>query len=274
MCQIFGYSGNEYIELNDVLKEFYSHSDLHPNGWGLAVLNGEQANIEKEVLSANKSAYLKSRLSERITSPVLLAHIRYATIGNVELKNCHPFTGFDDSGRRWTLIHNGTIFEYEPMDEYVRRQKGDTDSERILLYLIDKINESTKDKGEALDAAERFAVIDAAIGPMAKGNKLNLLIYDGELLYGHTNFAGSLHYHKGSCGVLISTEPLINSSIFYGDGHLGEKRFVKEDWKEMPMTTLVAYKGAELAFEGKSHGNEYHEDPEAVSQLYLAFSNL
>ena len=274
MCQIFGYSGSDKIELNNVLKEFYSHSDLHPNGWGLATLSGKQANIEREVLSANKSAYLAGRLTDKVEAPAVLAHIRYATIGNVELKNCHPFTGFDTEGRRWTLIHNGTIFEYQPMDEYVRKQKGDTDSERILLYLIDKINEARKKKNKALNAADRIAVVEKILSDITNGNKINLLIYDGELLYAHSNYAGSLHYYQGRCGVIFSTEPLVNSSIFYGDGHPGEKRFYKDDWKEIPLTSLVVYKGAEHIHTGKPHGNEYHEDPEAVKQLYLAFSNL
>ncbi len=274
MCQIFGYSGYEYIRLNDVLKEFFSHSDLHPNGWGLALLNGEQANIEREALSANQSVYLAGRLTDNISAPAVLAHIRYATIGNVELKNCHPFTGFDSDGRRWTLIHNGTIFDYPPMDEYVRRQKGDTDSERILLYIIDRLNEERSRKDEPLSDVERFSVIEKYIRAMAAGNKLNLLIYDGEILYAHSNLAGSLHYYKGSVGVIFSTEPLINSSVFYGDGHPGEKRFVKEDWNEVPINTLLAYRGAELIYTGTPHSNEYHEDAEAVKQLYLAFSNL
>lgn len=274
MCQIFGYSGNEAIELKEVLREFYSHSDLHPNGWGLALLNGNQANIEREVMSANKSAYLAERLRAGIAASTVLAHIRYATIGNVELKNCHPFTGIDSHGRRWTLIHNGTIFDYQPMDEYVRRQKGDTDSERILLYLIDKINDAAKKKNKALNDSERFAVVEKLVSDLSPGNKLNLLIYDGEVLYAHTNLVGSLHYYQGGCGVIFSTEPLVNSSVFYGDGHPGEKRFYANDWQQVPVTSLLAYKGAKQIHKAKPHGNEYHEDPEAVKQLYLAFSNL
>lgn len=274
MCQLFGYSGNADIKLNSLLTEFYSHSDRHPNGWGLAVLSGDHANIEREVLSAEKSAYLKERLKDKIASPVVLAHIRYATIGNVELRNCHPFTAFDSDGRRWTLIHNGTIFDYEPMDEYVRRQHGDTDSERILLYLIDKINEERNKKGRPLDERERFEILDELIGSISVGNKLNLLIYDGSLLYAHSNLKGSLYFHQGKCGVLFSTEPLINSSVIYGDGHPGEKRFGKEDWKEVPITTLIAYKDEKLVYSGTVHGNEYHEDIEAVNHLYLAYSNL
>jgi predicted glutamine amidotransferase len=54
MCQLFGYSGKDNVELNSLLKEFYSHSDRHPNGWGLAVLSGNHANIEREVSPALK----------------------------------------------------------------------------------------------------------------------------------------------------------------------------------------------------------------------------
>lgn len=274
MCQIFGYTGSEYIEIRDVLREFYSHSDLHPNGWGLALLDGNQANIEREVISANKSAYLEGRLKAGISAPNVLAHIRYATIGNVELNNCHPFTGTDSYGRRWTLIHNGTIFEYQPMDEYVRRQKGETDSERILLYLIDRINAAAKEKNKELTDSERFAVVEELISDIAPGNKLNLLIFDGELLYAHTNLSGSLHYYQGKCATLFSTEPLVKSSVFYGGGHPREKRFCIDDWQEVPVTTLLAYKGADLIHSGKPHGHEYHEDPEAIKHLYLAYSNL
>ena len=274
MCQLFGYSGKDNIELNSLLKEFYSHSDRHPNGWGLAVLSGNHANIEREVLSASKSAYLNERLKDKVAAPVVLAHIRYATIGNVELRNCHPFTELDDCKRRWTLMHNGTVFEYAPMNEYVRKQRGDTDSERILLYLIDRINAASRKKGKPLDDGERFAVVEDIVSRMSKGNKLNLIIYDGELLYVHCNLRDSLYYYEGRCGVLFSTEPLINSSIIYGDGHPGEKRFVKEDWIEVPLMTITAYKGEKLAYKGTPHGNEYHEDPEAVKHLYLAYSNL
>ena len=79
-----------------------------------------------------KGAYLKKSIEVKNA----FAHIRYATIGNVEFKNCHPYSDEDNTGRRWTLIHNGTIFEYKPLNAYVKEQSGDTDSERILIHII------------------------------------------------------------------------------------------------------------------------------------------
>ena len=106
------------------------------------------------------------------------AHIRYATIGNVEYRNCHPFTAKDQSGRQWTLVHNVTIFDYQPLNRYVQLQQGDTDSERILLYLVDEVNRREKQLQRRMNEEERFQLLDSIIVEMSKGNKINLLIYE------------------------------------------------------------------------------------------------
>ena len=177
MCELFGVSAQNEFYANDYLKLFYSHSDFHPHGWGLACVSRNDALVEKETVKASKSNYLRERLSQPITERLLLAHIRYATIGNVEYKNCHPFTGKDCTGRRWTLIHNGTIFDYPALYPYLKKQKGDTDSERVFLYLLE-------------------------------GNKLNLLFTDGKYLYAHTNYRGTMHYLIKDGAALLSTQPL------------------------------------------------------------------
>jgi glutamine amidotransferase len=109
MCEIYGFSGNREKELNTDLREFYSHANEHPNGWGLALLGRQETQIIRETNRADQSEYLHELLSESIVAKTALAHIRLATIGNVEYENCHPFVGTDNSGRSWALIHNGTV---------------------------------------------------------------------------------------------------------------------------------------------------------------------
>ena len=99
MCEIFGFSSRDDFTANNFLKEFFSHSKKHPHGWGLACISRENALIEKESVKAIDSNYLKERLSQPISAKIMLAHIRYATIGNVEYKNCHPFSVRDNTGR-------------------------------------------------------------------------------------------------------------------------------------------------------------------------------
>ena len=59
MCEIFGLSSQNGFKANEYLKTFFSHSDHHPHGWGLACVSREAALIEKESLKASKSNYLR-----------------------------------------------------------------------------------------------------------------------------------------------------------------------------------------------------------------------
>ncbi|WP_405345247.1 class II glutamine amidotransferase [Ruminococcus sp.] len=257
MCEIYGFSGKREKELNNDLREFYSHACDHPNGWGLALLDQSIPAITREVCRADRSELLSERLSLPVTAKTALAHIRLATVGNEDYDNCHPFTAVDDSGRSWTLIHNGTIFESDKLNRYVFRQKGETDSERILLYIVDRINEATAKAKRELSAEERFAILDEIISNSSPKNKLNLLIYDGELLYAHTNFKDSLYERKDDDGVTISTRPLTESG-----------------WRPVPFTTLIAYHEGERVFTGADHHHEYIFDPSSYKPLYLAYSGL
>ena len=257
MCEIFGVSFAKEVCINDFLKSFFSHSKNHPHGWGLALTDGNNINIEKEPIQASKSRYLKERMSQPIITKTALAHIRYATIGNIEYQNCHPYSKCDSSSRRWTLIHNGTIFDYPPLNKFLRTQAGDTDSERILLYIVEQINIAQKEIGSPLSSEERFALLDGIIKDMSKDNKLNLLIFDGEYVYAHTNYADSLHCLEIDNGFVFSTLPL-------SDG----------GWRNVPMNTLFAYKDGKLAFSGTKHKNEFFDNEESVKYLYRIFSNL
>ena len=258
MCELLGMSAKRRRAVNALLREFYSHAEAHPHGWGLARFSDAgMPSVEKEPIRATESAYLKNRLSEPIDEKTFLAHIRFATVGHLEYKNCHPFTTVDNRGRMWTLAHNGTIFNGAALNDYMGIQYGDTDSERVLLHLIGRIDHAQNHRHHALDADERFDVLASAIADLAKGNKLNLLIYDGEVLYAHVNFRDSLYFLQDEDAVLFSTRPL-------GAGN----------WKPVPFTRLVAVQDGELIREGKPHGHEYIYNSEDYRLIYMDFARL
>lgn len=257
MCELFGICSREKVVINHYLKEFYSHSIRHPHGWGLACLEGNEAVIEKEPVQATKSNYLKERLSQTISVRTAFAHIRYATIGNVGYQNCHPYSGKDFSGRHWTLIHNGTIFDYAPLNKYVASQEGDTDSERILLYILEQMNKEIRSIGRAPDGEERFRLLDVLVTEMAKGNKLNFLLFDGEQMYVHTNYKNSLYFLEEENCLFFSTNPLD-----------------QEDWQPVPFTRLLVYREGSLIREGTEHHREYVDSEENMKFLYQIFSDL
>lgn len=257
MCELFGVSSKKDVALNKYLKEFFSHSVKHPDGWGISFMGDGEPLVEKEPLCALKSRYLTSYLSKPIIGKNMFAHIRYATIGNVEYNNCHPMVRQDAAGRWWTLIHNGTIFEFEPLHPYVRLQEGDTDSERILMYIVDCINSEETRLGHLLSGEERFRLLDEITVSMSEENKLNFLLYDGECMYSHTNYRDTLSYLKQDDTVIFSTLPLGT-----------------EEWKAVPFTTLLAWKDGKLLQEGTNHGHEYIDNPDNIKTLYQIFSNL
>ena len=186
-----------------------------------------------------------------------MAHIRLATIGDVDYENCHPFVKRDCRGRVWTLIHNGTIFNCPLLDGYVHRQEGSTDSERILLYLIDCIDNETKKKGEELSPRERFSVVDHVICRITPKNKVNLIIYDSDIMYVHTNFRNTLYMKRMKSGIIFSTTPL--------DGSI---------WEAVPFTTLLGFRDGERILIGTNHGNEYIYDPQDMHMIFLDYAKL
>lgn len=251
MCEIFCFNSNKATEVNECLKCFYEHCDEHPHGWGLANMHSNGAKISKEPIKAKCSENLKNILSNPIVGKNIFAHIRLATMGELITPNCHPFTQADDNNRSWILIHNGTIFDYPPLDEYKSKENGDTDSERILLYIIDKVNEAELKKGENLNAYERFNLLTNIISDMSLNNKLNLMICDGNQVYIHSNLDGSLYYLRTDDGLLFTTTPISDN----------------ENWAKLPINILFCLKDGKLLYKSERHSNEYIETPEQLEYL-------
>lgn len=241
MCEIFCFNSNTPKQVNQCLECFYNHSDEHPHGWGLATMQSDEFIIQKEPIKATCSQHLKDILSNPIVGKNVFAHIRLATVGEIVSPNCHPFIEADDNNRSWMLIHNGTIFDFPDLDKYRDKEKGDTDSERILLYIIDKVNEFEKSKGALSTIKERFNLLTEIVNKLSKNNKLNLMIYDGDLTYIHSNMRESLYYLQDEEGFLVASTPLND----------------EEGWKEVELNKLFALIDGNIIFESEPHDNEF-----------------
>lgn len=257
MCELLGLTSKNEIRMNEIFEVFFSHSVEHRNGWGLALFDNSQPFIEKEAFRALDSLLLRSILENEIKTSKCIAHIRRATIGEINVKNAHPFYGCDDYGRQWILAHNGTIFASDVLAAYQYVQEGTTDSERILLYIIDEMNKTFKGGRISLGADDRIRIVEAAIKTIVPGNKVNLMLYDGELFYVHKNESGTLYMKEDTGSVLFSTRPLDS----YG-------------WREVPQNTLLVYKDGENVYVGQSHDDTYIHDESKMRLLYFEYSQL
>lgn len=252
MCELFAVTANRRITVNKPLEAFFSHSEEHRNGWGIYLKDEDRELLYKEQLKASDSEYLERLLKDEIRTKLCLGHIRSATIGDVSDVNSHPFIGLDRYGRQWVLCHNGTIFEASVLDKYHKMQEGSTDSERLFLYILDRINNL-----DTSDAQDRMRLIEDVIARVVPGNKLNLIIYDGELLYVHKNEMKTLYSKKIDDGLMFSTQPL-------DDGK----------WTEVPSNCLHVYRGPELVYEGQRHEHTYVYDPEKMKVVFMAYASL
>lgn len=249
MCQLFGFNGKKERNLSRELKEFYSHSDRHPHGWGLAY-GDKTLNIIKEPVKASDCQLLHEVLAQGIHASNVLGHIRFATIGQLNTYNCHPFTLKDHTGRVWTLVHNGTIFNDRALRPYKAQEKGDTDSECILHYIVDTINRT-----HAKSDQERFQVVSHLLTQLAEGNKLNILLFDGTTYYVHTNQKNTLYTCKTKDGILFCTEPL---SVGY--------------WHNAAFNQVIGYQNGRKVFAGVKHHYEYIEDLKRYKKLHIAYA--
>ena len=233
MCELLGFTSDKETDITDYLRAFFAHSRNNPHGWGMMYESGSRV-ILKEPVCASESSFLADMTDCLPPQKTLLAHIRFATVGSINEKNCHPFTGTDNSGREWTLIHNGTIFNGRHNHRYASVQSGDTDSERFFLSLLDTMNEHISHS--IPNERERFEIINSFIVENAPRNKLNLMIYDGELLYVHKNLKNTLCFKRLDGGLIFSTKPL-------DDGV----------WIPFPMAQVIAYKHGHEVYRGDRH---------------------
>ena len=251
MCELFGVSSDRTINVAGELKEFFKHGEYNPHGWGIASWNDEgRITIDKEPVDSTKSAKISALTAEGYTCRGIIAHIRRATIGHVEYRNTHPFIAHDPNWREWVFAHNGTIFESEELIPYSDIQGGETDSERILLYILEH------NKG-IMDEVSRFKLMDSVAVNLSDKNKLNFLAFDGQDLYVHKNEAGTMYRKINDGSVFFATKPLDDS-----------------EWEEVPLNRLLVYRDGKLIYEGTVHDHTYVYDEVQMNMLYLGYSQL
>lgn len=253
MCELFAANLQHPQALNSQLSTFFGDATMHPHGWGLAVRESDNALVlHKEARRATDSRLLKSLLSEPVEASHVLAHIRYATAGHVSYHNTHPFVGTDAEGTNWAFIHNGSIFHQDLIRPYTCKARGQSDSERVLLYLLDAINGANRDAAPGPNT--RFDALSHAFAMLSRGNKLNVILDDGTYTYVHTNTEDTtLYYQESQDGLLFCTRPLD-----------------EQGWQPVPKCRLLAYRDGRLVQEAAPLSTPYHFDQSQLDAFLLA----
>lgn len=243
MCELYAINSRVPVRANESLRVFFQDSVWHPHGWGLAWRSGEQVVLNKEERRAIDSAQLRGLLEQSICATNVVAHIRNATMGTLAYNNCHPFVRKDLSGCSWVIAHNGTILDNRLTDGYEAYAAGQTDSEQVVIYLVDELDDLIGRKGEALSFGERFVILARAVEALSQSNKLNLVIDDGTYTYVHTN----------------TVEPTLYVRVTDETARFCTRPQDDEGWEPLPQSRLIAYRDGRMQRMGARHGHSIDE---------------
>ena len=199
MCRLFGQhahlgfdSAQPLCSAENALR-FQSHR--HPHGWGIGWWEDGQPRVRRGILPAHSDgAFLDA--GRAIRAPVVVAHVREASVGPVRQENTHPFLH-----GRWLFAHNGTVARFEDhaalrealaseIDLDLRGElRGDTDSERCFYLFLSRLRARARlDQAGLEDVRRALSELTTAVlriaddGPRVKPSSLTFLVSDGRLL--------------------------------------------------------------------------------------------
>ncbi|MBN8442705.1 MAG: class II glutamine amidotransferase [Thauera sp.] len=185
MCQLLGMNCNKPASLEFSLEGFMrrgGQTDEHRDGWGIAYFEGDDCRVVRDDRPSCSSPLAERMRRDPVKSRNVIAHIRKATQGAVELSNCHPFAR-SLWGSNWAYAHNGDLKNPRlPLDgSYV--PVGTTDSELAFCYLLQELSRRCGARRPAAPAL--FETVAELCAEIAAFGTFNFLLSDGEALFAH-----------------------------------------------------------------------------------------
>lgn len=158
MCRLFGFKSRLLSQVHKSLiaadNALMNQSSRHPDGWGVAYYVDRCPHLIRSVASAINDE-LFQRVSGVVSAQTVLAHLRKATIGDLNPLNTHPF-----QHGRWTFGHNGNIKDFDTHREALLKLiskelrpylLGTTDSEIIFFILLSHLIKDSLYDSESIE---------------------------------------------------------------------------------------------------------------------------
>jgi predicted glutamine amidotransferase len=166
MCRLFGMSGGPQsvratfwlLQAPDSLAQ---QSRREPDGAGIGCFDAaERPLVDKQPLAAYEDRDF-AREARELESRTFVAHVRYASNGDLTVANTHPF---EQDGR--LFAHNGVIGDLDRLDEELGDDRdlvgGETDSERFFALITREIRRCG-DVGDGIAAAAGWVAANLPI---------------------------------------------------------------------------------------------------------------
>jgi predicted glutamine amidotransferase len=116
MCELFALNSNAPASATFSFSGFSERGGRtgeHKDGWGMAFNDAAGCRVFVDAGRACDAPLAEFLRRHPIHACTVLAHVRKATQGAVELANCHPFQR-ECFGRHWLFGHNGDLKNFRP----------------------------------------------------------------------------------------------------------------------------------------------------------------
>ena len=295
MCELLGMSARFPAGITLSLNEFARHggeTGPHSDGWGVAFYEGLDANVVRESIAAANSNLMSTLCGQTVESEIVVAHIRKASYGPVELKNTHPFRR-ELGGRAHIFAHNGhlpgirkslTIGKFN-----AAMPIGNTDSEHAFCSLINRLSEIWATGRQLPDLSLRIAVVRKFAREMGQYGSANFLYSDGDVLfvYGYVRIqdngeqrAPGLHYLTVNCNYGQGRSDL--AAVEFKSKQVQQVTLVsthplgKRGWKPMQEGQLMVVQNGKIIYNemvtSKAAGVFTSNYPDAYNRINMCLS--
>jgi predicted glutamine amidotransferase len=265
MCELLGMSAHHPASITLSLNEFARHggeTGPHADGWGVAYYEGPDANLIRESSAAADSLLMSTLRGYKVDSEIVIAHIRRASFGPVELRNTHPFRR-EFGGRVHTFAHNGDLPGLEqrfplPADN-IALPVGCTDSEYAFCLLMQRLSKAWQAPVTLPSLSTRRQILAEFAGQMGELGPANFLYSDGDALFVHghmrtqpdgTMRAPGLHTISVSCdygfGRSELTSVTLESERVQKVTLIATTPLNDADWQPMRAGELLVIRGGEI----------------------------
>ncbi len=191
MCQLLGMNCNTPTDITFSFEGFRRRAgvtDQHTDGFGIAFFEGKGVRIFRDNRPGASTPMADLVGQYHIKSFNVIAHIRKATRGDINLENTHPFIR-ELWGENWVFAHNGTVEGVGVCEECHYQPIGTTDSEVAFCCLVSQLRERFLKKPSEKEIFDAVVEITSEI---AKHGVFNFILSNGHWMIARCST--NLHY--------------------------------------------------------------------------------
>ncbi|AHG75848.1 class II glutamine amidotransferase [Mannheimia varigena] len=191
MCQLLGMNCNTPTDITfsfDGFRRRGGLTDHHTDGFGIAFFEGKGVRVFRDNRPGASSPMAESISQYQIKSLNVIAHIRKATRGDVNLENTHPFIR-ELWGENWVFAHNGTVEGVGVCEECHYQPIGTTDSEAAFCRIVSELKEMYPAKPSE---KEIFDAVVKVTERIAEHGVFNFILSNGHFMIARCTT--NLHY--------------------------------------------------------------------------------